>query len=85
MLLSKHKTNNLNAHNKRSKGEKGQVYVSFRHRFAAHLLERGVDLRYIRELFGYRSSKTGEEIYTYVSNRDIGKIKSPLDMWGGKT
>ncbi|MBK5191259.1 MAG: hypothetical protein JJE19_07175 [Methanosarcinales archaeon] len=48
-------------------------------------MERGVDLRYIRELFGYRSSKTGEEIYTYVSNRDIGKIKSPLDMWGGKT
>ena len=23
------------------------------------------------------------EIYTHVSNKDIGKIKSPLDMWGG--
>jgi len=22
-------------------------------------------------------------IYTHVSNKDIGKIKSPLDMWGG--
>jgi len=23
-------------------------------------------------------------IYTHVSNKDIGKIKSLLDMWGGK-
>ena len=23
------------------------------------------------------------EIYTHVSNKDIGKIKSLLDMWGG--
>ena len=23
------------------------------------------------------------EIYTHVSNRDLNKIKSPLDMWGG--
>ena len=22
-------------------------------------------------------------IYTHVSNRDLNKIKSPLDMWGG--
>ena len=22
------------------------------------------------------------EIYTHVSNRDLNKIKSPLDMWG---
>ena len=25
------------------------------------------------------------EIYTHVSNRDLNKIKSPLDMWGEKT
>jgi len=23
------------------------------------------------------------EIYTHVSNKDLNKIKSPLDMWGG--
>jgi integrase/recombinase XerD len=28
---------------------------------------------------GHKSSKT-TEIYTHVSNKDLGKIKSPLDL-----
>ena len=46
--------------------------------FAVHLLDKGVDIRYIQKMLGHKHSKTTMK-YLKVSKRDLSAIQSPLD------
>lgn len=51
---------------------------TFRHCFATHLLENGVNIRVVQELMGHAEVKT-TEIYTHVMEKDLTAVVSPLD------
>lgn len=53
-------------------------FHSLRHSFATHLLEKGVDIRYIKDLLGHFNIKTTER-YLHVAREKLVYIASPLD------
>jgi site-specific recombinase XerD len=63
---------------KNAKIAKDATFHSLRHSFATHLLENGVDVRYVQELLGHQNIRT-TQLYTKVTNPSIRKIKSPLE------
>ncbi|MFH1896344.1 MAG: tyrosine-type recombinase/integrase [bacterium] len=62
---------------KKSEVKKDATFHSLRHSFATHLLENGVDVRYVQKLLGHQSIKT-TQLYTQITNPKLRNIKSPL-------
>ena len=57
---------------------------TFRHSYATHLLENGVNIRVVQELMGHADVKT-TEVYTHVMQKNIGSVSSPLDILHGRS
>lgn len=63
---------------KETQGNPWSTPHTLRHSFATHLMQQGVNIRYIQSALGHSSSKT-TEVYTRILGISNKTLKSPLD------
>lgn len=63
---------------KKAKIKKTIGIHGLRHSYATHLLEAGTDMIFIQKLLGHKDVRT-TQIYAKVTNKQLSKVKSPLD------
>lgn len=62
---------------KRAGVQRSASFHSLRHSFATHLLENGVDVRYVQALLGHSNIRT-TQLYTQVTNPMLRQVQSPF-------